>query len=369
MKKNFLHICLSESWGGLEMAVTKWNEILHENKHKNLNICTPDSPLLQDLKNKGFRTLEWDSAHYFSPDFTFKLRQLIKTKKIDVIVLQNLRDLWIISPALWGNKKIKLVGFAQMLTSVKKKDLLHRLVYNRLNFLCTLTDWQQSALKDFLPVPANKYHTIPNFVDTKIFNPKWKNSDFRNNLGISNDHFLIGIIGRIDEQKGQKELLVAFSNLIKKYKNLKLMIVGDPTIGEKKQENYFLELHNFVKEKQLEKSVFFKSFQSGTHFLYPNFDLFVLASHQETFGFVVVEAMASGTPVLGTQAGGVPEILNQGQFGYLCQPKSSDSLEKQIAHIIDNPKESREKADKALIKILEFYDRNQVYERFIKLIS
>ncbi|MCB0377711.1 MAG: hypothetical protein KDD33_04400, partial [Bdellovibrionales bacterium] len=93
--RTFLHICLSEAWGGLEMAVSKWNEVLAENGHMNLNICTPQSPLAKDLKENGYSVLEWNSAQYFAPDFTIKLNRLLAKYQIDVILLQNLRDLWL----------------------------------------------------------------------------------------------------------------------------------------------------------------------------------------------------------------------------------------------------------------------------------
>lgn len=367
-RKRILHICLSEAWGGLEMAVTRWNDILSENGHTNLNVCTPDSPLAQDLKSNDYDVIEWDSAKYFAPDFTYKLRKLIKNNHFNAVVLQNLRDLWIVSPALWGIENVKLIGFTQMLTNVKKKDFLHRKIYNRMDMALTLTDWQQKALAPYLPIPPEKYHTIPNFVDCKSFHPDWRSDDRRYQLGFKKEHFVIGIIGRIDEQKGQWELLRAFAKIIPNFKNARLMIVGEATLGEPKQEAYFKKLKDFVSDLKMQNRVFFKGFQKETNKLTANFDLFVLASHQETFGFVVVEAMASGTPVLGTQAGGVPEILGNGKRGYLCQPKNINDMAEKLEHILTNAEERHAKAQEALSYTRGFYHRQKVYERFIDLL-
>ncbi len=319
-KKRFLHICLSESWGGLEMAVSRWNQILEENGHHNLNICTPESPLSEDLKASGHKTIEWDSARYFAPDFTYKLRALVQKEKIDVVIIQNLRELWIVSPALWGLNKVKLVGFTQMLIGIKKKDPFHKLIYNRLDHALTLTDWQQQALKPYLPIPASKYKTIPNFVDCQRFHPGLRSDDYRYQLGYKPEHFLIGVVGRIDEQKGQIELLQAFQSILTDFPNTRLLVVGEPTMGESRQQEYFLKIKDFVRDHKLEKQVQFFGFQKEPHKVFANLDLFVLPSYRETFGYVVVEAMASGTLVLGTQAGGVPEILGDGEYGFLCEP-------------------------------------------------
>ncbi len=365
----FLHVCLSESWGGLEMAILKWNKILQEKGHSNFNVCTPNSPLAQALKEEGLPLVEWDSAHYFSPDFSFKLRKLVKEKKFHALILQNLRDLWIVSPALYNIKKTQLVGFCQMLVGVKKKDPLHKLVYKRLNHLLTLTDWQQTALLPYLPIKKEIFSTIPNFVDSKIFHPKLRSDDFRYQLGFKQEDFVIGIIGRIDEQKGQLELLKAFAKVSEQFKKVHLLIIGEPTLGEEKQEKYFNHLKEQVTKNKLDKKVHFMGFQKETQTLTANLDLFVLASHQETFGYVVIEAMACGVPVLGTQAGGVPEILDHGDCGFLCEPKNWEDMAKKLDFILNNPSERQEKADKGLIKARDFYDRNKVYDRFIELIQ
>ncbi len=369
MKKKFLHICLSESWGGLEMAVSKWNEILREHGHYNLNICTPDSPLSEDLKMKALPVNEWVSAHYFSPDFTWKLRKLVQEKNFDYVMLQNLRDLWIVSPALYKTPNTQLIGFAQMLLGVKKKDLLHRLVYSRLDHLLTLTDWQVQALMPYLPVPERKYDTIPNFVDTRHFHPAHRSDSFRYQQGFKSEDFVIGVIGRIDEQKGQLELVKAFHKIADKYPSAHLMIVGEPTRGEPQQEQYFQFIKNQIAKVKRESRIHFRGFQKDTRKLFANFDLFVLPSHQETFGFVVVEAMASGTPVLGTNAGGVPEILQHGECGFLCEPKNSADLAEKLDYILANTEERQATRDRGMARAREFYDRQAVYERFMKVLE
>lgn len=350
------------------MAVSKWNEILREHGHYNLNICTPGSPLAEDLKMKALSLHEWDSAHYFSPDFTWKLRQLLKERHFDYVMLQNLRDLWIVSPALYKKPQTQLIGFAQMLLAIKKTDLLHRLVYSRLDHLLTLTDWQVEALRPYLPVPAWKYKTVPNFVDTRQFHPGHRSDSFRYHQGFKNEDFIIGVIGRIDEQKGQLEMLKAFHEISDKFDSAHLMLVGEPTLGEPRQEQYFNYLKQRVEKYRLGKRVHFRGFQKDTRKLFANFDLFVLPSHEETFGFVVVEAMASGTPVLATRAGGVPEILEDGKCGFLCEPKSAEDLAEQLDHVLMHKKERIEKRDLALRRARDFYDRQAVYERLMKII-
>ena len=368
-RKRFLHICLSKSWGGLEMAVVKWNRILKNRGQDNFNICSPLSPLSESLREEQFHVLEWKNSPYFSPLFSFKLRRFLFQNPVDFILIQRLRDLWLVSPVLFGLKNTKLLGFTQMLLDVKKKDPLHQWIYGPLKYLFTLTDWQKKALMPYLPVPSEKYRTLPNFVDTQAFNPKYKNPDFKKKLGFKDDDFLIGIVGRIDRQKGQEELIKAFSPLAESYPKTHLIIVGEPSLGEKEQQIYYNKLVRRVKEQNLASRIHFLGFEKKPHFLLANLDLFVLPSHRETFGYVLIEAMASGTPVLATESGGVPEILENGELGELCLPKSTEDLREKIDQILKTPQRQKQKAEKALKKAQSFYDSQRVYERFLKIIT
>ena len=71
----------------------------------------------------------------------------------------------------------------------------------------------------------------------------------------------------------------------------------------------------------------------------------ILPTYEETFGLVIAESMIVGTPVIGSKAGGVPEIINDGNNGYLFEPKNVDSLEKKILNLYLN-KDLRNKLSK-----------------------
>ena len=349
------------------MVVSRWNEVLRDNGHENFNVCPPRCSLSQDLKARGFPVMEWNNIRYFSPGFSLKLRKYIIEKQMDIILLQNLRDLWVVSPALYGLKNVKLMGFSQIHTVVKKTDILHRWIYKPLKYLFTLTDWQQEAIKPYLPVSEEKYRTVPNSVDTSLFNPRHRSIEFRKSLGFKPDDFLIGIVGSIDPQKGQYELIRAFSPLALKDPKIHLLICGGGT-GKEKQI-YYKKLTDQVSQSGLGSRIHFQDFRKDIHILFPNLDLFVLPSYCETFGYVVIEAMASGTPVLATNSGGVPEILEHGQLGNLFQPKSIPDLKEKLEKLLSNPEEQKEKSLKAIEKARHFYDHQKVYERFMEIIS
>src|SRR5690606_35858245 len=91
-----------------------------------------------------------------------------------------------------------------------------------------------------------------------------------------------------------------------------------------------------IKEFNLENRVFIRPFRKEIVVFYKAIDAFVMASKAETFGMVTIEALASGIPVIGSNAGGTPEILNHGEFGVLFETLNADDLAQKINYYFSN---------------------------------
>lgn len=362
-----LHFCMSKGWGGLEMASSQWASLFIKHGHEALSICAPDSPLEARLKEQNLPHVTREFRKYFSPTNTLWLRQYILDNKIDVVFLQSLKDLWVVSPALWGTNT-KLVGFAQMwLSNINKKDPLHTLMHSRLNTLVTLTKSQGEQTLKCIPVPKEKEIVLPNSIDTSKFGPERRSENLRNEFGAKMNDFLIGIVGRLDRQKGQKELLEAFMQLKNKHpdKDLKLVFVGEATRDEG-GIRYEKELREIVENSSLSSLVKFAGFRKNIPEVMASLDVFVLSSYKEAFGFVVVEALASRTPVIATRSGGVPDILENGKYGLLIEPESSITIANALSQILSHPQESKERALQAREYAQETFDENKVFFKLLK---
>jgi len=349
------------------MAVLRWNSVLAENDHKNFNITNEECRLSENLNTNGFHSLGLKSRKYLSPNFSRNLRRFIKDNDINIITLHSLRDLWLVTPALIGLPKVRLYGFTHMLLNYKKKDWLHRLIYSRLTKLCVLTEYQKNELIKYLPVPAEKYTVIPNFIDLKKFNPEKRNHDFRSKYLRSEDGILLGCIGRIEDLKGQWELVQAFCNLAPRFPKVQLICVGEPS---DKDGEYINRCKSTIANHGLDGRVFWLGFQRNVEQIFPNLDLFILPSYEETFGFVVIEAMASGVPVLGTEAGGVPEILGHGDDCFLVEPKNTKALEEKLVEILNQPSQDHQSmGQRGLSKVQKTFEKDRVYHRWMDLIG
>lgn len=129
------------------------------------------------------------------------------------------------------------------------------------------------------------------------------------------DCFRIGYIGRLSAGKGLHELLAAFAILRQRGYALELLVAG--SFVDKLYEE---RINLLVQQENLEDAVFFLGYQSDLNPLYEVLDLLVVPSVNEPFGRVVIEAMAHGVPCIGANAGGIPEIIEHEETGWLYPP-------------------------------------------------
>lgn len=196
-------------------------------------------------------------------------------------------------------------------------------------------------------------------IDTEIFNPIYKSHEMRVRLtqGNPNDPLLI-YVGRIGAEKN----LIFFKELMKRFPNCRLALVGDGPYRE-------------TLEQELEGTkTFFSGILHGRELseAFASADIFVMPSESETLGFVVLESMASGVPVVGANAGGIPDIIDDSRNGYLFTPGSYDECSARVTELLENKpmrekmgKEAREEAQKWSWRASAAATRNVGYGRAI----
>jgi glycosyltransferase involved in cell wall biosynthesis len=168
--------------------------------------------------------------------------------------------------------------------------------------------------------------TIHNAVDVEKFHPNsLKRAETRTSLGFADDELILGIVGQLTPRKGQLETIEAFAHVAPNFKEAKLVIVGEALFN--RDFEYADALHNAAKSLGIADRVLFLGQREEIPELTRAFDLAIVNSKAEPFGLTVVEAMASGTPVLATAVDGIREIVEHGRTGWLV---SSGDLEELV---------------------------------------
>lgn len=365
MSPTVVQFCLSAAKGGLELSALKLAQDFQSAGVNSICICRTNSFLEEAVIQKSIESFSINpKTTYFNPSTSLKLRKYLARLQPKAIFVHSLRDLWILYPATRGLKNTKIIGLAHMFVkNVNKKDFFHRLVYSQLNHLITMTKAQKTELQKCLPLPAEKYVLIPNGVDTEKFNPLITSSLAREKWQASSEEIVVGYVGRLDPMKGVFELFEA-AQLLKDIPNLKFVVVGDDTLPEEPTKK---KLEILKQEYELNERLLLLPFSSDIPNLMAGFDIFVMPSYEESFGLVLIEAMASGKACISTSAGGPPEILGYGEFGRLITPRSAKALAETIRDLINSPADRKLLGDKARKKAVETYDSLKIFEKIKSL--
>ncbi|MBA7620169.1 N-acetyl-alpha-D-glucosaminyl L-malate synthase [subsurface metagenome] len=170
-------------------------------------------------------------------------------------------------------------------------------------------------------------HVVKTKVIYNSITPRLRKLSRARGVSFSTGNKIIGFVGLIyEEGKGLKYLMKAFGKVKQELPNSKLVVVGD---GPGKQW-----LISLVKSLSLEKDVIFTGFQQNPVQYMKGFDLLVLPSLYEAFGAVILEALYVGTPVIGSRAGGIPEVLKYDEL--LFEPGNADELASKILNLLQN---------------------------------
>ncbi len=209
-----------------------------------------------------------------------------------------------------------------------KRNLLRRLLAPLVNRFVTVSYDLRRWLVETVGVPARKILTIHNGVDTARFcDGGWETG--RRALGLSQDRLVIGTVGRLDPVKDQAGLLRAFTRVQEKHPEVLLAIVGDGPCRA--------ELHALTAELGLSSRVRFLGERTDVPLLLKGMDLFVLPSIAEGISNTILEAMATGLPIVATRTGGNPELVEDGVTGMLAPVGDPQALAAALAAYVNNP--------------------------------
>jgi glycosyltransferase involved in cell wall biosynthesis len=173
----------------------------------------------------------------------------------------------------------------------------------------------------------SKVTVIHNPVDLNKFRMMPANKDVRMSLGAGEGDILAGVVGWLHEFKGHKYFIDAATRLTDK-ENIKFVIVGDGPLRA--------ELEAQASADPAAKNIRFAGHRSDMTDVMNALDILVLPSLREHFGRVLIEAMACGKPVVATNAGGVPEIVIDGETGLLVPPRDPIALASAIGRLAED---------------------------------
>nr|WP_321266223.1 glycosyltransferase family 4 protein [uncultured Sulfurimonas sp.] len=356
-KLSVLELCMSPDLGGLELYMLRAAKALKD-EFNVISIINEDSKLehYYDENDKYVKIKKTSNLFIFGA--AKKLAKIIDDEKVDAIHMHWTKDIpFVVLAKLLSKRKPKIAQTRNMTMTRFKNDFYHRLMYKNMDLMLPVTYQVKEQLEKFIPQDIRPKIEVLYMGSDK---PEMLGVDevkgLKIELGFDTKSFNIGMVGRINEAKGQHLLIKAVDVLVKSGLNVNAYFVGHAM-----KESYLEMLKSDVKARGLEKNIHFLGFMKNPHHFYQVCDAVVLASRRETFGLVLIEAMQVGTAVVGANSGGVVEIIDDEKTGLLFESENFESLAMAIEKLINNleltksiAKAGQEKCEKKFSNELQF---------------
>jgi len=331
-------------------------------------VVIPGSPLDEKCRADGLKCMSFDK-NKFSVDF----REGVQTQKWQVVHLHSTQDLRLIWPTLLKAKLKKLslpkiILQTHILISHSKKDPMHFLQYLVVDEMWCSSEPAKKMLEKFIPIAKEKIKVIR--YGRKIENTLSSflpRSEARKQLGIASDAIAVGLVSRIDPQKGIKEFLEGAIPLIKEKRNLNLIFIGGKTKDDPKAWSYAEEIEKFYKSlpNDLAQRIHFKGELKESFRYMPALDLYALPSYKECFALSLLEAQLAGLPVIGTDSGGTPDVVIEGKTGYLFKPRDYKSAGDALQRALSSQQLWHDFGDRAKARIADEFNFEKISTQII----
>ena len=283
-----------------------------------------------------------------------KMGGFIRDHEIDIVHAHVARDYIPASIACMLAKNSKFVLTRHVLFPLKP---FNRFALKNLSKAIAVSSGVETSLQKVFTRP--KIEVIPNGIDIE----NWSNADhgklreaFRTLHCIPSDVPLIGTVGELIPLKGQRDFVLAANEIVKTFPNAHFVVVGkDNTLDQR----FRRELKRLVKVFRLDERFLWLDWVDDTAELFTAMDIFVSASHSESFGLAILEAMASGTAVVATETEGAKEL----EVEQLIPLKDPVKLAEVVCSLLEDPEKRRIIGEKAQIRASENFSLERMIDQ------
>jgi glycosyltransferase involved in cell wall biosynthesis len=339
--------------GGVEEVVLALARRLDPTEFR-LALAAP-APLLEafapDLTGVAIETEAVEAESWRRRDQIARLSAFIARFKPDIVNAHLFRSTAVAAPlARWHGARVVETyhgreGWRRGLLG--GSFLPDRLVSRLVDRVIAVSEAARAFLISGKGYDPRKIVVVPNGRDLSVFRPGAGGQAVRKELGIDRATPLIGVIGRLEEQKGHVYILEAWPSVLAEFPDARLLLVGDGSLRA--------ALERRAQDLGVTGSVLFAGFRSDVPRVLDALDVLALPSLYEGMPLTAIEASAMAKPVVATAVDGTPEVVRDGRTGRLVPPRDVVALSRALRSVLRDP---------AAAKRLGSAGRDLVFNRF-----
>ncbi len=333
-----VHVIHHLIMGGMENGLVNIVNRMPHSRYRHAIVCIEYfSEFRQRIKRPDVEVYTLNKKPGRNPKHLFQMYKMFKALRPSIVHSRNLSGLDALLPAALARVPCRIHGeHGRDADDVKgqnrKHQLLRKLHKPLVDMFVPLSRDLERYLTDSIGVPEQKIRTICNGVDTSRFRPRTGARQSELAMRVPEGKIIVGTVGRLQPVKNQRDLVDAFAHVCRQEPELAgrayLVLVGDGSESQKIQSQ--------VDELGLSDKIWLAGSREDIPELMRDMDVFVLPSLTEGISNTILEAMASGLPVVATDVGGNPELVDEGETGTLVPSQNIERMASSIAEYIRN---------------------------------
>lgn len=360
-----LQVSSAQAFGGGERHLVDLARSLTDRGHEVYVAARSNSQLLDELDLPPERIVTLPLRNALDAKSAAALARLVRNENIEIVHAHMARDYPLTAYAVRRNPGARLIVTRHVLFPLNR---LHKLTLGNVSRVIAVSHAVARELRAQALIAPEKVTVIQNGIDLKKidaarnrFNP----TEFCRRWDLPTDCLIVGSIGTFTRLKGHEDFLHAAAALANRSAFFVISGTESPATKE-----YRRRLERLIQQLNLSDRVSLIGRMDDISDLYCALDVFVSASHSESFGLAIVEAMAAGTAVVATKTDGAQEIIEDGKSGILVPIGAIQTMADEIERLLVDRRRRDELADNARAHVSERFslermvdETEQVYEQ------
>ena len=365
-KTKILQLRSSVGFFGAENVIAELSKQLSEYGYHTIigvleNSKSPHIELAKVAEQYNLETKIFKCTGQFDFSTAISIRTFIKEQDIDIIHSHGYKaNFYALLATLIKNVSLIATCHPWIKINLKVKiySWFDKLLLNRFNRIVVISEEiKQDILKS--GVSENKVTVIDNGIDISRFSNKHKSNDFLKEYNIKPAKKIIGTIGRLSEEKGQKFFIEAAKVLLEKYPDLFFMIVGDGPLKE--------ELQTKALHYRIQDHLIFTGISDNIPKILAGMDIFVLPSLTEGLPMVLLEAMAAKKPIIATDVGAIPRVISDRKSGHLIKPGNTNELIEALTILLNDQSYTSRIAQNGYETAINKYSAKEMTKKYVEI--
>ncbi len=299
--------------------------------------------------------LKFSGGIHCTLDDLRKLRKLIRQEQPDIIHCHRGNDHGLAVAAVAGMRNRPAIVRTRHRVMPVRNTVSNRWLFARgTDMTIAVSEKAAASFGQMRQLLNETLRVVYSSVDTEKFTQARRSTEWRRSVGVADDEPLIGLIARLQRVKGQEQFLRAAARVLEEFPKAKFMVAGIGQVHKRPK------LEQMAKQLKIHDRVLFLDWLNDVPATTASLDVGVLASlGSEGSSRVTYEYMASGTAVVATSVGCIPEIVDNGNTGYVVAPGDVSAMANAVKSLLKNPAARKQMADRALQYALEKHSRKR----------